>query len=474
MACKTTSVTVSPVIPETPAPAPTRNRPFGSSDDQSKDFLSYLRSSADDGDEGTPNGSVRERTAKTDKNEKQTGKKTDTDGTANTIATPVLPQAGQSAPPLSITALLGLSTPQKTDVAETGKTTDSDGKAVLSLSDISADQQSTAGNDATIPAPLTPGFKADKVQSPQKDRSDSAKTRVDPPVPLNAVAPQQILDVASSNENSKPDAVNSISAAAGNEASGSNVEVLTAGAPPSEAASVPESDNLAFALRLSEGPPDSKVQQQSQQAQTVEPTSGVIQAGNANLATIVQATAGSQLKEQSQQHDSNAGTAFYEAPQTHSQNTADAPQSPSEQPVSTKAAELQAKQEAATSEPVRNVHMQVIGDNNSRVDVRLIDRGGELHVSVKSGDINLAQNLQDHMPELTSRLEQQRFQTEVWVPKLADNSKTEMSGARDFSSSGNNSSNSGNRSDQQGKRQQYQPDWVDVLENSTQGTGKIN
>ena len=116
--------------------------------------------------------------------------------------------------------------------------------------------------------------------------------------------------------------------------------------------------------------------------------------------------------------------------------------------------------------------MQVVGDNNNRVDVRLTDRGGELHVSVKSADVNLAQNLQDHMPELTSRLEQQKFQTEVWMPRLGDNAKSEMSGSRDFSSGGNSDPNSSNSSDQQGKRQQYKPDWVDVLENSTQGARK--
>src|SRR4051794_15382942 len=119
LACKTTSVTLSPVISGAPVQATSRNRPSQGSDDKSKDFYSYLRSSAHDHIEEAPDSSVRERTAKTDKSEKQTKKKADADP-AIAAPTPTQPQTNQPAPPLSITALLGLPTAQKNDVTETG------------------------------------------------------------------------------------------------------------------------------------------------------------------------------------------------------------------------------------------------------------------------------------------------------------------------------------------------------------------
>jgi hypothetical protein len=458
--CKTTSVTLSPVISGAPVQATSQKRLPQGSDDKSNDFYSYLRSSAQDDSEEAPNSGVRERIAKTEKGEKQTKKKADAE---QAIIAP--------APPLSITALLGLPTTQKNDVAETGEAKNGEGQVVLALADASSDQQSTANAGAVL---LMTGPKADKSQS-QKDLSDGANEKVDPAALLSVIAPQQYLDVTSSKESGNLDSANPTSAAAVSKTNGSDVELLTAGTSPVETTSAPVPGNLAFALRLSEGYLDSKIQEHSPEAPPAESIGGAVQVGNTDLATTAQAAADSQLKEQSHQHDGESGATLYEVSQVHAPSTADTPQPVSEQPAHTAAADLQVRQEIANPEPVRNVHMQVIGDNNSRVDVRLMDRGGELHVSVKSGDVNLAQNLQDHMPELTSRLEQQQFQTEVWIPKLADNGKSEMSGTRDFSSNPNNNSHTSDHSDQQGKRQQqYKPDWVDVLENSTRGTGKID
>lgn len=470
-------MTVSPVIPAAPAQATARSRPSQGSDEQSKDFLSYLCSSTQHDSKESPNGSVSEHTAKPNKDEKQADKKTDVDQGTNTITVPVPPLNEPPAAPLAITALLGLPTIPKNDTTETGKTADSNGKAVLSPS-IGTDQQWTAGYSAASLATQSNALGSNPVNftkpRPKLDKPQSNDAMAHPAGIASAIS-LPFLNVPPPNDNRKVDSPNSTSEVTGIAAGKSNVELLTAGAKPSESAPTTTPGNLAFALRLSEGPQDSKLQQRPPQAPATEPIASAVQVGSADPATAVQAAVGPQLKEQSQQHDGNTGTAFYEVPQLHPQNASDAPQPSGEQEVHATAANLPAHQEITNSEPVRNVHMQVVGDNNSRVDVRLTDRGGELHISVKSGDTNLAQNLQDHMPELTSRLEQQHFQTEVWIPKLADSGKAETSGARDFSSSGDNNSNSSSNSDQQGKRQQqYQPDWVDVLENSTQGTGKTN
>jgi hypothetical protein len=109
--------------------------------------------------------------------------------------------------------------------------------------------------------------------------------------------------------------------------------------------------------------------------------------------------------------------------------------------------------------------MQLVSDDNRRVDVRLIDRGGELHVSVKSADTALAQNLQDHLPDLTARLEKQHMETEVWVPKAAEPSKADSGNANGSLSDPNAKFHSGNSEGRREGRQQAKPDWVDALEN---------
>ncbi len=427
-----------------------------SSDDQSTGFYSHLRSSTQD-DGGNTNSGARESAVKTHKNEKQSDK-ADADGKVDANATVVPPQTTQPAPASPLLALLGLPNMQKADADETGKTSEDEGKAALSVTNAQG--------------------KLDVLQS-SKDRGKSA----DPAVgnfPLLSGVPSPLSDISNLKTNSGVGSVNAPTDAVVDGASGNNmIEVAAAEGSSNKAATTLASSNVAFALRVSEGELNSKAQEAPQPANSADVTGGVALSrltNEANLAAAVQAAAGSQLKEQSQQHDDGSKAAsLYEVPQAQPRNATDTSQATGEQPVHTAATALGAEQETSNSEPVRNVHMQVVGDNNSRVDVRLMDRGGELHVSVKSGDTDLARNLQDHMPELTSRLEQQRFQTEVWMPKAADNAKPEMAGARDFSSSGNNGSNDSNSSDRQRKgQQQYKPDWVDVLENSTRGTGKSN
>jgi hypothetical protein len=99
--------------------------------------------------------------------------------------------------------------------------------------------------------------------------------------------------------------------------------------------------------------------------------------------------------------------------------------------------------------------------------VRLIDRGGELHVSVKSADSALTQNLQDHLPDLTARLDKQHMQNEVWVPKTAEPTKADAGSTNGSLSDSNARSYSGNSESRKDGRQQERPDWVDALESYT-------
>jgi hypothetical protein len=131
---------------------------------------------------------------------------------------------------------------------------------------------------------------------------------------------------------------------------------------------------------------------------------------------------------------------------------------------------------AIPSDPLRGVRVQLSGDGNQRVDLTLIERGGTLGVSVRSADGNLTRALQDHLPELSARLSEQRYQTEVWTPASvtpATAASETHSGSGAFESGGNKQGNafsgsgsggSGqNGSSQDGSPRQSpnggQPDW---------------
>ncbi len=116
------------------------------------------------------------------------------------------------------------------------------------------------------------------------------------------------------------------------------------------------------------------------------------------------------------------------------------------------------------AEPARQIHVQVTGDGNQRVDLRVIQRDGSMSVSVRAADPNLSRTLQEHMPELTTRLEADHFHTETWVPR--SNASASSSFEQRNSDSNTGYSPGGNGSgQQQGGQRDDKPEWVDELEN---------
>jgi hypothetical protein len=115
--------------------------------------------------------------------------------------------------------------------------------------------------------------------------------------------------------------------------------------------------------------------------------------------------------------------------------------------TATAAAEsLPEKETAPSSEPVRSVRLQLSGGESQRVDMRLVERGGTLSVSVRSTDETLTRSLQENLPELNSRLAAQHFQTETWTPDrgvITDSGGNGHSGTGAGSNPGSGSNGSG-------------------------------
>jgi hypothetical protein len=62
-----------------------------------------------------------------------------------------------------------------------------------------------------------------------------------------------------------------------------------------------------------------------------------------------------------------------------------------------------------------DIRLQVNGGER-RVEVRLVERDGEVHVAVRTPDAHLADTLREDLPTLSSRLTDSGFRTETWHP----------------------------------------------------------
>jgi hypothetical protein len=60
-----------------------------------------------------------------------------------------------------------------------------------------------------------------------------------------------------------------------------------------------------------------------------------------------------------------------------------------------------------------------VNQGGQRVDVRLTERGGEVHVSVRTPDAQLAGSLREDLPVLSAKLEQSGFRAETWGPAMS-------------------------------------------------------
>jgi hypothetical protein len=79
----------------------------------------------------------------------------------------------------------------------------------------------------------------------------------------------------------------------------------------------------------------------------------------------------------------------------------------------------EASPEAAKPAPAaREIKLQLNG-GEQRVEVRLVERGGDVHVAVRTADTRLAGALREDLPALSARLEESGFRAETWHTGLA-------------------------------------------------------
>ena len=67
----------------------------------------------------------------------------------------------------------------------------------------------------------------------------------------------------------------------------------------------------------------------------------------------------------------------------------------------------------------RQISLQLAGNNSANVAVQLKERAGKIEVAVHSSDTQLNRSLQSDLGDLVTKLENQGFKTQAWIPSAA-------------------------------------------------------
>ena len=122
---------------------------------------------------------------------------------------------------------------------------------------------------------------------------------------------------------------------------------------------------------------------------------------------------------------------------------------------------------AVASGATHDITVRIPDAADQSTAVRFVERGGEIHVSVRTTDTEMAQTLRGGLTDLVGRLHENGIQTELWQPGSGASSSQGNSQHlfADPDGSKGNSSSSGSNSEQE-SNQQNKPRWVEELEES--------
>jgi hypothetical protein len=118
---------------------------------------------------------------------------------------------------------------------------------------------------------------------------------------------------------------------------------------------------------------------------------------------------------------------------------------------------------AAPPTSAHDIRVQVPDNNGGSTQVRFVESGGEVRVSVRTADEGLAQNLRSHLNDLTQRLTDGGMPAEVWKPGATSSQNSQPQPDREGRGSGGQQSSG---QDRQQDRQQKRPAWLDEMEAS--------
>ncbi len=124
-------------------------------------------------------------------------------------------------------------------------------------------------------------------------------------------------------------------------------------------------------------------------------------------------------------------------------------------PASVEAAPAPEPQPALTAPAAHDIKLELNG-GGQRVEVRLSERGGDIHVAVRTTDASLSGAMRQDLPALTAKLEQSGFRAEAWQPGAATGAERRAADVSAANSSPDSQEHPGQHSQQQQDNPQQQ------------------
>lgn len=139
---------------------------------------------------------------------------------------------------------------------------------------------------------------------------------------------------------------------------------------------------------------------------------------------------------------------------------------------------LSADEPVKAPQPLNNIQLQVSHSANEKVLVSLVQQSGELRLAVRTDDSDLAHGLQQGLPELVGKLQDNGFRADSWHPVHSPAPADPALESQQASSHSRQDSNSHSGGSQQdGGREQHKspnkPRWVEELESSLTSKGQV-
>ncbi len=139
---------------------------------------------------------------------------------------------------------------------------------------------------------------------------------------------------------------------------------------------------------------------------------------------------------------------------------------------------MTATPEAKPPQAVKQLSIQVGQGQQEKVELRVVERSGELQVAVRAANPELAQGLRQGLSDLVGQLEQSGYHADAWrpgatagtAPAAAEKPQTQAG-----PQSNNQQSQSGwsQQDRQQGNHNpSRRPQWVEELETTSAGSGE--
>ncbi len=294
----------------------------------------------------------------------------------------------QLAPPAPANAAVGPQTGDVTRPDRNGSMDSQGGKSFSEIlaADLGTNTASQAGSGTAKGAQKPTALKAPI----QKDAASARPAAFAIPFEL-----QQLLDDASADEAAPAAMSGGVPGSTTGQAAGKTGD--TAPATASSAATTAAAP-LAFAMLISADGDNAEAA--NPRAISASPDAAAFSMELQHAASSVTVTAAQGPADSTAEHSSDPQSNPLAAPigEGETEHAAGDRFKIVEQPGAMAASDLDGAADASRNEAVRNVRLQLEGDNNQRIDIRLTDQGGAVYVSVRSADANLTQALQDHMP----------------------------------------------------------------------------